>query len=175
MKLSQENWSLGESEWITTAILSGMEYSAAVAEYSKGHNRYQGRWEKNIYEAEAVANHAIDVLVDSYGMVIDKRVLSWGRSRKRSWGGRWSNGRHGMTLAMKRYTPADHVDPDSSFTFYEYERFAASPTIGDFTGRWQDCIRVLVAHEFAHALLPLEGHGVKWQEKYAECRKIVLS
>ena len=172
--LEQSNWHWSENQFITHAIRNGANYAEAVAEYQRGHNSYAGRWSQHVEEAEMVANEAIDRLIDHHNMAIDKRVLSWGRSRVRSWGGQWSNGRHGLTLAMKRHVPADHVDPNQSFTFHEYRRFAHDPNIGTFKGSWQDCVRVLVAHEYAHALEPHDRHNRLWKLAYAKCRSILV-
>ena len=174
MILNKDNWHWPEDKFLTTAILAGVSYTDAVNEYKRGHNHYQGRWSKHISEAESVANRAIDRLIDHFNMPIDKRVLSWGRSRNRSWGGQWGGNRLGLTLAMKRHVPADHVDDSKTFTFNEYRSFADDPHIGTFNGSWQDCIRVLVAHEYAHALTPHHRHDMVWRKVYKECRAISL-
>ena len=66
---------------------------------------------------------------------------------------RWTSGKsHGGQKGI-RFALARHASKsDNGAIFKEYAAFADLPMIGSYQGSWEDCLRVLVAHETAHWL-----------------------
>ena len=139
----------------------------------------------------------------TYGVAEDWTVVvrfEWARTRNRSWGGIYSDRSRSyemnhslgegarISLAMSKRVPSDHrkmvFDSNDDFSFHEYKSFCRDDEIGDFTGSWEDCLRVLTIHECAHALQytpkavdkeydkkEVRGHGQLWKDLYRAARR----
>ena len=156
-----------KDQFVFNAIKEGIGYTDALKLWNQGHSTFSGQWTTHINEAEEIVIKQVAVLNAYHGMQV-RPVISWGRHRNNSWGGYGGNK---ISLAMKRHVPSDSDDSTEVFTFNEYNRFAASPTIGTFKGTWQDCLKCLVAHEHAHCHPKSVGHGSEWQKIYAVNRQ----
>lgn len=145
-------------------------------------------------EAEAIVRETVNLLVgfaveNIEGLPADWPVtvkMDWSEGRTRSNGG---HGRHDqfaegrISLAMCRYVPPDGVGIRE---FVEYAHIARDTQIGSYRGDWRDCLRILCAHEVAHAVQRSVGrlarmmgdkappymtdiataHGLGWQVVY---------
>lgn len=125
--------------------------------------------------AEAIVNGIVEQMVDfmihekkwplpdNYHVVVR---FDWSRHRNRSRGGRYSgrfrsyesgekkDGGAGISLAMGAHVPfaQENRIQGMPVMFSEYKHIQNDPEIGSFMGKWEDCLRVLVIHEVAHAI-----------------------
>jgi len=109
-------------------------------------------------EMEAFINKNEVFATKSFHM--KKRVVSFSKNRKRSWGGIWFGPgklQYGVSLAVNRYlvtcTLEQFATGNGRRSFYEYAHIANHEVIGSCVNvHWQVALRALIAHEVAHAL-----------------------